>query len=132
MITMTNENNDENNRRPKSLVDLLEQSKPSVSVKYIPHLGEQSQPEGADAVDVSPDASPSRDQSPDQDPRSVKSGEAESLQNSDPVVKASTPMPDTPSQTQAFPVMDFPAEINPLSITNQSQVKTRPNPHEVK
>ena len=100
---MLNDEN-ENNRRPKSLADLLEASKPSVSVKYLPHLGEQSQPEGTDGVEVAPaDTSSNRDMSSDQDPRSVSTAEPKSLQNSDSdeVVKSSSPDPQAvPSLTR--------------------------------
>lgn len=71
-IIMTQENNE--NGRPKSLADLLARSQPEVSVKYIRHLNDES-------PDVAPvDTSSDRDQSSSQDPRSVASGEAESLQ----------------------------------------------------
>src|SRR5487761_108589 len=111
---MTQDENE--NRIPKSLADLLEKSQPNVEVHYIKHLQDES-------PDIAPvDTSSDRDQSPEQDPRCVgPEGESQQNWSKSEQVKSHTPSPDpVPSQTSKIlqPGPKDPA-ANPQSETSQ-------------
>ncbi len=93
---MTNEENNETTKRPNLLSDLLN-NRDEVSVRYIPHVNTESEP------DVAPvDTSSDRDFSTTADPHKVgPEGESQQSWTKGEQVRSFTPSPDpTPSQTK--------------------------------